>query len=195
MGSIRIGNKEYNVKEAKTDKEKTIGLQGVKELPKDEGMLFYFDPDEEISMWMDKTEIPLDIIFINEEQEVTKVYHGKPHDKTLVSSPETAYVLEVNVNSGIEIGDELDFDDNDSEPVMKVLAPDGSTQMELWGGERIFRRAFTKQLIRLVKNAEALKNDSYKYSRMCIRIGKKMFKEINAQDTREPEYVSSPNSK
>lgn len=191
---IKIGSKEYRVREAKTDQEKIKGLQGVEKLPKDEGMLFYFDPDEEISMWMKDTKIPLDIIFINEDQEVTKVHHGKPNDETLISSPETAYVLEVNKDSGIKVGDELDIND-DSGPVMKVLAPDGSTQMELWGGERIFRRAFTKQLIRLVKNAEDLKNDSYKYSRMCIRIGKKMFKEINAQDTREPEYVSSPNSK
>ena len=191
---IKIGSKEYRVREAKTDQEKIKGLQGVEKLPKDEGMLFYFDPDEEISMWMKDTKIPLDIIFINEDQEVTKVHHGEPNDEILISSPETAYVLEVNKDSGIKVGDELDIND-DSGPVMKVLAPDGSTQMELWGGERIFRRAFTKQLIRLVKNAEDLKNDSYKYSRMCIRIGKKMFKEINAQDTREPEYVSSPNSK
>ncbi|WP_294355520.1 DUF192 domain-containing protein [uncultured Clostridium sp.] len=98
----------------------------MKSLPKDEGMLFYFDPDDEISMWMNKTYIPLDIIFINEEQEVTKVYHGKPEDKTLISSPKTAYVLEVNQGSGIKVGDELDFDEN-SDPVMKVLAPDGST--------------------------------------------------------------------
>lgn len=191
---IKIGSKEYRVREAKTDQEKIKGLQGVEKLPKDEGMLFYFDPDEEISMWMKDTKIPLDIIFINEDQEVTKVHHGKPNDEILVSSPETAYVLEVNKDSGIKVGDELDIND-DSGPVMKVLAPDGSIQMELWGGERIFRRAFTKQLIRLVKNAEDLKNDSYKYSRMCIRIGKKMFKEINVQNTREPEYVSSPNSK
>ena len=191
---IKIGSKEYRVREAKTDQEKIKGLQGVEKLPKDEGMLFYFDPDEEISMWMKDTKIPLDIIFINEDQKVTKVHHGKPNDEILVSSPETAYVLEVNKDSGIKVGDELDIND-DSGPVMKVLAPDGSIQMELWGGERIFRRAFTKQLIRLVKNAEDLKNDSYKYSRMCIRIGKKMFKEINVQNTREPEYVSSPNSK
>lgn len=193
MGSIKIGNKEYNVKEAKTDKEKTIGLQGVKELPKNEGMLFYFDPDEEISMWMDKTEIPLDIIFINEEQEVTKVYHGKPHDKTLVSSPETAYVLEVNVNSGIEIGDELDFDDNDSEPVMKVLAPDGSTQMSLWGGERIISRRETKILIKKAKAAEAAKKTP-KFENKCKSLGRYIFKVIKGQDNRDPEYVQSPKS-
>jgi uncharacterized membrane protein (UPF0127 family) len=93
---IKIGNREYKVREAKTEKEKIEGLQGVEKLPKDEGMLFYFDPNEEVSMWMKDTKIPLDIIFINEEQEVTKVHQGKPEDETLITSPETAYVLEVN---------------------------------------------------------------------------------------------------
>ena len=127
MGSVIINNKEYKVKEAKTEEEKRKGLQGVKELPENEGMLFYFDPDDSITMWMDKTEIPLDIVFINENQEVTKVHHGTPNDKTQILSPETAYVLEVNQNSGIKVGDDVEFDDNDTPPIMKVLAPDGST--------------------------------------------------------------------
>lgn len=189
---VKIGNKEYKVKEAKTDEEKRKGLQEVKELPKDEGMLFYFDPDEEVSMWMDKTEIPLDIIFINEEQEVTKVYHGKPNDKTLVSSPETAYVLEVNQDSGIKVGDELDIDD-DSNPVMKVLASDGSTQMELWGGERIVSRRETKILIKKAKVAEAAKNTP-QFENKCRSLGKYIFKVIKGQDTRPAEYVENKNS-
>lgn len=189
---IKISNKEYNVKEAKTEEEKRKGLQGIKSLPKDEGMLFYFDPDDEVSMWMNKTYIPLDIIFINEEQEVTKVYHGKPEDKTLVSSPKTAYVLEVNQGSGIKVGDELDFDEN-SEPVMKVLAPDGSTQMELWGGERIISRRETKILIKKAKLAESVK-DTPKFNNKCISVGKYIFKVIKGQDTRPAEYVKSNNS-
>nr|DAR22685.1 MAG TPA: hypothetical protein [Caudoviricetes sp.] len=64
---IKIGTKEYKVQEAKTEKEKIKGLQGIKNLEDNQGMLFYFDPDENISMWMDKTYIPLDIIFINED--------------------------------------------------------------------------------------------------------------------------------
>lgn len=189
---IKISNKEYNVKEAKTEEEKRKGLQGIKSLPEDEGMLFYFDPDDEVSMWMNKTYIPLDIIFINEEQEVTKVYHGKPEDKTLVSSPKTAYVLEVNQGSGIKVGDELDFDEN-SEPVMKVLAPDGSTQMELWGGERIISRRETKILIKKAKLAESVK-DTPKFNNKCISVGKYIFKVIKGQDTRPAEYVKSNNS-
>jgi hypothetical protein len=37
--------------------------------------------------------------------------------------------------------------------MMKVLAPDGSTQMNLKGGERIFSRKNTKVLIRQAKKA------------------------------------------
>lgn len=189
---IKIGIKEYKVQEAKTEEERRKGLQGIKSLPKDEGMLFYFDPDDKVSMWMDQTYIPLDIIFINEEQEVTKVYHGKPEDKTLVSSPKTAYVLEVNQGSDIKVGDELDFDD-DSEPVMKVLAQDGSTQMDLWGGERIISRRETKILIKKAKAAEAVKNTP-KFDNKCISLGKYIFKVIKGQDTRPAEYVNSNNS-
>lgn len=184
---ILIHNKEYNVKEAHTKEEKHKGLQGIKELPKNEGMLFFFDPPEVVEFYMKDTLIPLDIIYIDEDQEVVKVTTRKPNDETLISSDEKImYVLEVNANSGIEIGDELDFTE-EKIPVMKVLAQDGSTQMELFGGERIFRRPFTKQLIRLAKLSKTLKNEALES--LYKRIGRKMFKEIKAQDNRKPEYV------
>jgi uncharacterized membrane protein (UPF0127 family) len=44
MMNIKVGNKEYKVKEATSETEKIKGLQGVESLPEDEGMLFYFDP-------------------------------------------------------------------------------------------------------------------------------------------------------
>lgn len=192
---IKIGNKEYNVKEARTEEEKEKGLQGVTELPEDEGMLFFFDPPEDVSMWMKGTLIPLDIIFINDDEEVIYVGEGLPNTETQITVQNTAYVLEVNRGSGIKEGDELDFEDEDDDkaPVMKVLAQDGSTQMDLWGGERIFRRAFTKQLIKWAKRAEKVKGDEEKFNKICIRLGKKMFKEIRAQDNRPPEYVEASN--
>jgi len=64
---VNINNKQYKVEEAKTEEERRKGLQGVKELPKDEGMLFYFDEPQEVSFYMKDTLIPLDIIFINED--------------------------------------------------------------------------------------------------------------------------------
>lgn len=180
---IKVGDKEYKVKEAKTEEEKQNGLQGKKELPEDEGMLFYFDHPDDYSFWMKDTDIPLDIIYINEDQEVTKVYKAKPHDETLVSYPETLYVLEVNRNSGIKVGDELDFVD-DKLPVMKVLAPDGSTQMELWGGERIVSRRETKILIKKAKKSDISQSENdFK------ALGRYIFKVIKGQDTRPNEYV------
>lgn len=183
--NITIGNKQYNVQEAKTQDEKAKGLQGIQELPKNEGMLFYYDSPQEVSMWMKDTNIPLDIIFINDDQEVIKVCQGKPNDETLITVQDVSYVLEINIDSGIKVGDELEFEDKG--PVMKVLAPDGSEQMWLWGEERIFSRKNTKVLIRKAKKAAETQLDSdYK------ALGKYMFKCIKIQDERTPEYVDAP---
>lgn len=187
MQKIEIGNKEYKVKIAKTEEEKEKGLQGVKELPEDEGMLFIYDKPQTVGFWMDKTEIPLDIIFINEDYEVISVYQGQPNSRSIVEEDNVQFVLEVNINSGIKEGDELYMEDEEDSnlPTMKVLAPDGSTQMELQGGERIFSRKSTKVIIRKAKKAERTKLDKdYK------ALGKYMFRELDAQDGREPEYVA-----
>lgn len=45
---IEIGNKEYDVKVANTQEEKAKGLQGVKELKANEGMLFIYDKPQEV---------------------------------------------------------------------------------------------------------------------------------------------------
>lgn len=186
MINISIGDKQYKVQEAKTEEEKEKGLQGVTELPEDEGMLFYFDPPEDVSMWMKNTLIPLDIIFINDDQEVVYVIEGVPESESLVTVRDIAYVLEVNKNSGIKEGDKLEFEE-DNGPVMKVLAPDGSTQMPLWGGERIVSRRETKILIKKAKKADLSKKDNdYK------SLGRYMFKVIKGQDERPAEYVKSP---
>lgn len=192
MINIKIGDKEYKVKKATSTEEKAKGLQGIEELPEDEGMLFYFDPPEDVQFWMKDVDIPLDIIFIDDDEEVIKVQEGIPNDETFIEAPDVAYVLEVNANSEIQVGDELDIDDEEEKgPVMKVLAQDGSDQYELWGGERIFRRAFTKQIIKWAKKAEITNSEEEK-TQIYKRLGKKIFKEIKAQDERAPEYVQAP---
>ena len=185
---VLVNNKQYKVKVATTDKEKQEGLQNKKELPKDEGMLFVYDKPQTVGFWMKDTLIPLDIIFINEDQEVISVYKGKPNDTNIAEEDNVKYVLELNQNSGIKEGDDVDIDDEEDDeedsPVMKVIGSDGTPQMELWGGERIFSRKNTKTLIRMSKKANLTKKDSdYK------RLGKKMFEYIKQQDNREPEYV------
>lgn len=188
MINIQLGNRKYKVQEARTDEEKQKGLQGIKELPEDEGMIFYFNEPQLVEMWMRDTLIPLDIIFINEDQEVIAVEQGQPEDDTLLDHEDTLYVVEVNTNSGVQVGDELEFlDEENSEVVMKVLAPDGSSQMDLVGGERIVSRKETKVLIKKAHKAyESQSDKDFK------ALGKYMFKVLNKQDSRDPEYVKSP---
>lgn len=189
MIRIKIHNKEYKVKEATSSEEKAKGLQGIDKLPEDEGMLFYFDPPQDVQFWMKDVNIPLDIVFIDDDEEVIKVQEGIPNDETFIEAPDVAYVLEVNANSGIQVGDELELDDEEEDkgPVMKVLAQDGSDQYALWGGERIFSRKNTKILIKKAKKANSTQDiKDYK------ALGKYIFKCIKIQDTRDPEYVSAP---
>ena len=185
MTTIHIGDKEYNVKEAHTEEEKRKGLQEVTELPKNEGMLFFFDEPQEVSIWMQNTLIPLDIIFIDEDNEVIKVVQGVPNNETPIVVQDTLYVLEVNVNSGIKEGDELEIEDDG--PIMKVLAQDGTSQMLLFGGERIFSRKNTVVLIRKAKKADKTKSEND-----LRALGRYMFKCIKGQDERPAEYVKSP---
>lgn len=187
MINITIGDKQYKVKEATETEDKIKGLQNVENLPENEGMIFYFDPPQRVEMWMRDTLIPLDIIYINDDQEVIAVEQGKPNDDTLLGYDDVAYVVEVNAGSGIKKGDELEFDDSDNNYVMKVLAPDGSSQMDLEGGERIVSRKETKVLIKKAKKAQDSKNKKdYK------ALGRYIFKVFNKQDNRDPEYVSAP---
>lgn len=189
--NVTVGNKTYKCKVAETEEQKQKGLMGVEELPSDGGMLFVFDEAGTQHMWMKNCPLPIDQIAINEDEEVTVVYQAEPNNETLIPFPNTKYILEVNRNSGIKEGDEVEIEDLDDteDYVMKVLAPDGSVQMYLQGGERIFRRGFTKQLIKWAKKADSVKDDPEDFERKCKRLGKLMFKEIKAQDERTPEYV------
>jgi uncharacterized membrane protein (UPF0127 family) len=177
---ISIGDKEYEVKVASSDKERIDGLQYISDLPQNEGMLFDFDEPQHVDFWMKDTLIPLDIIFINEELEVIKVKEAQPNDETLIPCDDVSYVLEVNPDSGIKKGDDLDF----SSEKMRVLDKDGKSQMELDGGERIFSRKNTVTLIRMAKRAKISNKDGdFK------RLGKKIFSYIETQNNNKAEYV------
>lgn len=182
---IKIGDKEYNVKLAVTDEEHEVGLQNVEKLDDDEGMLFEFEEAEEISFWMENTLIPLDVVFIDEELSVISVHKGEPLSKEYMTEDNTFYVLEVNVDSGIKEGDELEFTtDKKFKDEMYVLDSNGESQMSLDGGERIFSRPNTKTLIKFAKKAIMTDLDKdYK------ALGTRVFKFINTQDENDPEHV------
>lgn len=188
---ITIGDKKYKVEIADTPEKQEKGLMGRKSLPEDQGMLFIYDEPQDLSYWMKDTLISLDIIFIDDDMEVVSVKQGQPMSEEPITEDDVQYVLEVNSNSGIEEGDQLVVEDSDDkEYSMHVLFPDGSTQMNLKGGERIVSRRETKILIKKAKKAEASKTDgAYR------ALGRYIFKVLKRQDSREPEYVDSPKDK
>lgn len=185
---IKIGSKTYDVKLAQSDEEKEKGLQDITELQEKEGMLFVFDEPQEVSFWMKDTNIPLDIIFIDDEMKVVSIRKGIPNSTEFMTEKNVTFVLEVNENSEIKINDELQFSLEKSlkKDKMLVLDPQGNVQMELEGGERIFSRDNTRTLIKFAKKAYATNRDSdFK------ALGKRVFKFLEIQDSNEPEYVES----
>ena len=123
---VNIGDKTYKCKIAKSEEDKRQGLMYVENLPPDEGMLFVWDSEDTRQMWMKNTLIPLDMIAINDDDEVIMVYPARPKDETLIPFMSTKYILEVNQNSGIKIGDDFEIDDSDDldKYVMKVIGSD-----------------------------------------------------------------------
>lgn len=189
--NLEINDKEYNILVAQTEDEKATGLMNVEEMDDNEGMLFIYDAPQTLEFWMKDTEIPLDIIFIDSDWEVKKIAKGNPFDETIMSCDNVQYVLELNQNSGVQVGDEIDIEDDELSPgnnldlnKMYVYGSDGNIQAEIVGGERIFSITNTKTLIRMAKRAHTTKKESdYK------RLGKKIFEYLSIQDSNTPEYV------
>ena len=189
--NLEINDKEYNVLVAQTEDEKATGLMNVEEMDDNEGMLFIYDTPQTLEFWMKDTEIPLDIIFIDSDWEVKKIAKGNPFDETIISCDNVQYVLELNQNSGVQVGDEVDIEDDELSPgnnldlnKMYVYGSDGNIQAQLVGGERIISIAQTKVCIRKAKKAYTTKKEAdYK------SLGKYLFYVFKGQDEREPEYV------
>ena len=191
---VNIGNKKYNCQLAKTEEQRRKGLMDVEYLAPDEGMLFEFEEEGTQEFWMKNTPLELTQISINDDDEVEYVYQATPNDETLIPFKNCKYLLEVNRTTEIQKGDDFEIDDSDdlNKYVMKVLAPDGSTQMNLQGGERIFSRISTKKMIKQAKKANTLREDPVLYERACKKLGKICLKELYAQNHRDQEYVQVP---
>lgn len=191
---VHIGNSTYKCQVAKTEEQHRKGLMNVEYLAPDEGMLFEFKREGTQEFWMKDTPLELTQISINDDDEVEYVYQATPNDETLIPFNNCKYLLEVNRTTEIQKGDDFEIDDSDdlSKYVMKVLAPDGSTQMDLQGGERIFSRISTKKMIKQAKKANSVRKNEVLFERACRKLGKICLKELYAQNHRDQEYVQVP---
>lgn len=96
----------FSVEMATTDKERETGLMYRKELPDGKGMLFDFSPEQQISMWMKNTYIPLDMIFIRADGRILRIAENtEPHSLAIISSGGLAKgVLEVIAGTAQKYG-------------------------------------------------------------------------------------------
>ncbi len=96
----------FKIAIAKSDDQKMYGLMNLDNLPKDHGMLFPFKESQVINMWMKDTKIPLDMIFIDDDDEISIIKSdAKINSLELISSEKEAkYVLEINAGLAKEFG-------------------------------------------------------------------------------------------
>lgn len=189
--NIKINNKEYSLIYCLTEEEKEKGLQNVESMEDNEGAFFDYreDPQEEVSFWMKDTEIPLDIIFIGEDDKVISCKEGVQNSEDIITENNVYYVIELNKGSGVKPGDEVDVEDNGdflNFPPNSVflLNDDGSIQFSLQGGERIFSRISSRVIVRKAKKAKKSKSETdYK------DLGRYIFGEMTRQDNRDAQYV------
>lgn len=82
----------------KTREDRARGLSGKEVLPPDEGMVFAFEADGPQSFWMKDMLFPLDIIFLNSELRIVRIFRDVRPDSypaTVDSPNDTRYALEV----------------------------------------------------------------------------------------------------
>ncbi|KZD05863.1 DUF192 domain-containing protein [Oceanibaculum pacificum] len=91
----------FSVELAVTPQQQAQGLMYRERLETEAGMLFLYEPPQEIAMWMKNTVIPLDMIFVDESGAVTGVAERTiPFSTQTIESPGLARaVLELNAGT------------------------------------------------------------------------------------------------
>lgn len=104
---------KFSVELALTDAQRAQGLMHRKEMAPDHGMLFDFGYPRQITMWMENTILPLDMLFIQGDGSISHIHKGAvPFSRDVIDSRGPAkFVLELNAGRadvlGIKIGDKV----------------------------------------------------------------------------------------
>lgn len=108
------GRAEFQVEVADSQAERALGLMHRRELDAGRGMLLWYAQPVEVRIWMKNTHVPLDIIFIDQQDRVTGIAYGEPLSERLIpSSGPIRAVLELNAGQaalhGIAPGARVEF--------------------------------------------------------------------------------------
>ena len=109
------GKHHFTIELALSPAQQMQGLMYRQSLAADAGMLFLYDQDQEILMWMKNTLLPLDMVFITADGHVARVAERTvPQSLATISSggPVRA-VLEINAGTAARLhiapGDKVDY--------------------------------------------------------------------------------------
>ena len=95
----------FTVEVAATPEQQEQGLMFRRSLGPDRGMIFPYDPPQNVAFWMKNTLIPLDIIFIRSDGTIVRITRAKALDLTPLPSGEPiAAVLEIRGGRAAELG-------------------------------------------------------------------------------------------
>lgn len=97
-GRLKICNKTLEVEIADNDILRTIGLMCREGLLENNGMIFVFSEEKQLSFWMKNTKIPLSIGYFNKDKELMDIYDMEPlnESKFYTSKKPALYALETN---------------------------------------------------------------------------------------------------
>lgn len=71
--TVTIGNYNFEVIVATSQREREIGLSETNSLPQDQGMIFLFEKPDYYSFWMKNMKFPIDILYLS-NQEIVTIY-------------------------------------------------------------------------------------------------------------------------
>jgi uncharacterized membrane protein (UPF0127 family) len=95
----------FTVQVAATPEEQEHGLMFYRSLGADQGMIFPYDPPQNVAFWMKNTLIPLDIIYVRADGTIARIVNAKALDETPVPAGEPiALVLEIRGGRAAELG-------------------------------------------------------------------------------------------
>lgn len=99
-------NHNFRVEVARTAEEQARGLMERTSLPEKGGMIFLFENPKIASFWMEKTLIPLDMIFVRKDGSVDRIAENTiPNSREpVVSGGEVSAVLEVAGGTAARLG-------------------------------------------------------------------------------------------
>jgi uncharacterized membrane protein (UPF0127 family) len=109
------GGKEHPfiVELATNDEQRARGLMFRKQMAPDHGMLFDFGQARRVTMWMENTILPLDMLFIRKDGIITHIRENAvPYSRDTIDSRHPVnFVLELNAGRtkalGIRVGDKV----------------------------------------------------------------------------------------